>query len=93
MGADMHTASLFPGAVGLAEALAPGAPPAVAIHAPGADEPRITLSAPVLAAAERHLLITGSDKRAALEKALSLNDPTKAPVLAVLNGAKVHYAE
>ena len=66
MGADMHTASLFPGAVGLAEALA---------------------------AAERHLLITGSDKRAALEKALSLNDPTKAPVLAVLNGAKVHYAE
>ncbi|WP_285675153.1 6-phosphogluconolactonase, partial [Paralimibaculum aggregatum] len=33
MGADMHTASLFPGALGLAEALAPAAPAAVAITA------------------------------------------------------------
>lgn len=93
MGADMHTASLFPGAVGLAEALAPDAPPAVAIRAPGADEARITLSAPVLSAAERHLLITGREKRDALEAALKLSDPKDAPVLAVLDGATVHYAE
>jgi 6-phosphogluconolactonase len=93
MGADMHTASLFPGAAGLEEALSPGAPPVVAIRAPGAEEPRITLSAPVLAAAERHLLITGAEKRAALNKALSLNDPKKAPVCAVLAGATVHYAD
>jgi len=97
MGADMHTASLFPGAVGLEEALSPDAPPVVAIRAPkgqgGAEEPRITLSAPVLAAAERHLLITGQEKRAALNKALSLKDPKKAPVCAVLAGATVHYAD
>jgi 6-phosphogluconolactonase len=93
MGADMHTASLFPGAAGLEEALSPDAPPVVAVRAPGAEEPRITLSAPVLAAAERHLLIAGKDKRAALNKALSLNDPKKAPVCAVLAGATVHYAD
>lgn len=93
MGTDMHTASLFPGAVGLAKALSADAPPVVAIRAPGAEEPRITLSAPALAAAETHLLITGAEKRAALEKALSLKDPKKAPVCAVLDGATVHYAE
>ena len=93
MGADMHTASLFPGADGLAEALAPDAPPAVAIAAPGADEPRVTLSAPALAAAERHILIVGAGKRAALERARAIADPRRAPVCAVLAGATVHYAD
>jgi 6-phosphogluconolactonase len=45
MGADMHTASLFPGADRLEEALAPGAPAVMALRAPGAPEPRITLTA------------------------------------------------
>ncbi len=94
MGADMHTASLFPGAGGLDEALAADAPAAVAIEAPGAAEPRITLSARVLAAAgERHIMIAGSDKRAALERALGTGDPRLAPILVALDGARVHYAE
>ena len=94
MGADMHTASLFPGAVGLDRALSPDAPAALAITAPGAEEARVTLSARVLAAAgERHLLIAGADKRAALDRALEIGDPRRAPVLAVLPGATVHYAD
>ena len=93
MGDDMHTASMFPGALGLEEALAPDAPPAVAIRAPGAEEPRITLSARVLRAAERHVLIQGHDKMRALERAVALADPTRAPICAVLEGATVHYAD
>ena len=94
MGADMHTASLFPGAGGLAEAMDPHAPTLVAIRAPGAPEPRITLSAPALASAlAKHIVITGAEKRAALEKASHMHDPMAAPILSVLGGATVHWAE
>ena len=93
MGADMHTASLFPGADRLAQALAPDAPPLVAMRAEAAGEPRVTLSAPVLAGAMHiHILITGAEKRAALERALTL-PPEVAPVRAVLDHATVHWAE
>jgi 6-phosphogluconolactonase len=93
MGDDMHVASLFPGGDRLAEALAPDAPPLVVMRAPGAAEPRVTLSAPVLAGAMAiHLLILGADKRAALERAQGL-DPAAAPVRAVLSEATVHWAE
>lgn len=93
MGGDMHTASLFPGALGLEAALAPDAPAALVITAPGADEPRITLSARVLNAAERHILITGPDKRAALDRAVERDDPMTAPVCVVLDNATIHYAD
>lgn len=93
MGDDMHTASLFPGSIGLDRALADDAPPVVAITAPGQPEKRVTLSAPVLRAAERHLMIAGADKRAALDRAMGADDPRTAPVLAVLEGATVHYAD
>jgi len=93
MGADMHTASLFPGADQLARGLAADAPPLLAMRAPGAEEPRITLTAPVLAAARHiHILITGAEKRAALEAARGL-PPLQAPVRAVLDNATVHWAE
>lgn len=93
MGADMHTASLFPGADRLAEALDPQAPPLMAMRAPGAGEPRITLTAPVLQGAfSTHLLICGAEKRAALERARQL-PPEEAPVRAVLSNATVHWAE
>ena len=93
MGEDMHTASLFPGGDRLALALAPDAPVLVAMRAPGAPEPRVTLSAPVLAGAlQVHLLILGAAKRAALEAARSL-PPDLAPVRAVLDSAIVHWAE
>ncbi|MFK7945351.1 MAG: 6-phosphogluconolactonase [Paracoccaceae bacterium] len=93
MGADMHTASLFPGAGTLARALAPDAPAALAIHPPGDLEPRITLTAPTLNKAERHFLIAGAEKRAALDDARTIGDPMKAPLLAVLEGSTVHYAD
>ena len=68
MGADMHTASLFPGAPELAAALAADAPALVEIHPPGQPEARLTLTAPVLRGASViHILITGADKLAALE--------------------------
>jgi len=92
MGADMHTASLFPGADQLELALT-GDAPLVAMRAPGAPEPRITLSAAVLnAAIARHIVIVGAEKRAALERATGL-DPRDAPVAAVLKDTIVHWAE
>ncbi len=93
MGADMHTASLFPGADRLAEALAPEAPLLLPMRAEAAGEPRITLTAPVLAGAMNiHILITGAEKRAALDRAMTL-PPSEAPVRAVLDNATVHWAE
>ena len=93
MGADMHTASLFPGADLLAQALAPDAPVLMALRADAAGEPRITLTARVLRdAAQTHILITGQEKRAALALAQTL--PVElAPVRAVLDHATVHWAE
>lgn len=93
MGADMHTASLFPGADLLSQALAPDAPILLPMRAAGAGEPRITLTAPVLQAAQHiHLLITGAEKRAALTLAQTLT-PSEAPVRAILDHATVHWAE
>ena len=92
MGADMHTASLFPGADRLAEALAPDAPVLLPMRAAGAGEPRVTLSARVLRDAMAiHVLITGAEKRAALERAMDLT-PQEAPIRAVLDDATVHWA-
>jgi 6-phosphogluconolactonase len=92
MGADMHTASIFPGADQLDLALN-GTDRLVAMRAPGAPEPRITLSAAVLKQAmSRHIVIIGAEKRAALERAATLT-PEEAPVAAVLPGSIVHWAE
>jgi 6-phosphogluconolactonase len=93
MGEDMHTASLFPGADNLELALQRQAPVLVAMHAPDAPEPRVTLSARVLNdAMSKHLMLTGSAKRAALDRAQSLPD-LKAPVRAVLEDMNVHYCK
>ncbi len=92
MGADMHTASIFPGADRLTEALTSD-DLLVAMRAPGAPEPRITLSAKVLnGAMKRHIVIKGADKLEALEKAKNLS-PEEAPVAAILAGSTVHWAE
>lgn len=93
MGVDLHTASIFPGADLLTQALAPDAPVLLAMRAPGAAEPRITLSARVLDdAMKKHVLIFGPEKREALESARgkSVQD---APINAILKGAVVHWAE
>ncbi|MEI2686944.1 MAG: 6-phosphogluconolactonase [Cypionkella sp.] len=93
MGEDMHTASLFAGGDRLAAALAPDAPILMPMRAEAAGEPRMTLTAQVLAGATHiHLLITGAAKRAALERAMGL-DVLEAPVKAILGEATVHWAE
>lgn len=92
MGADMHTASLFPGAPELEAALRADAPAVCAVSPDSQPEPRITLSAPILnGAMDKHLVIFGDDKRRALETALTL--PTSdAPIAAVISGGTVHWA-
>jgi 6-phosphogluconolactonase len=93
MGADMHTASLFPGADNLAAALDDNAPPLMAMRADAAGEPRVTLTAPVLKGAMSiHVLITGREKREAIERAAHL-DAMEAPIRTVLGQATVHWAE
>ncbi len=93
MGVDMHTASLFPGADRLEEALSADAPLLLPMRAEAAGEPRVTLTARVLREAFNiHILITGPEKREALDRAMSLT-PMEAPVRAVLDNATVHWAE
>lgn len=93
MGADMHTASLFPGAEGLNAALKPDAPVLVALRPDDMPELRISLTARVLdGALSKHLVIYGAEKLAALTEALSLS-PQEAPISAVLRETTVHWAE
>lgn len=92
MGADMHTASLFPGSDDTAAALLADAPLVMAVQSVP-DEPRITLTAPALSKSiNTHLMITGADKRAAFERAKSL-DAKDAPIRAFLGDITVHWAE
>jgi 6-phosphogluconolactonase len=93
MGSDMHTASLFPGADGLAAALATDAPAVLPVTDPGTGQARVTLTAPVLAGAmSKHVLITGPEKRAALDRAAGLS-LEEAPIRAVWSDLTVHWAE
>lgn len=92
MGADMHTASLFPRGDNLRLALDPQAPVLVPMRAEGLPEQRITLSARVLwDAMKLHIVIMGDDKREAVERAHNLT-PEEAPVRSVLDRAAIHWA-
>ncbi len=92
MGADMHTASLFPRAPGLEAALAHDAPLVLPMRIDGEPEPRITLAAHVLKSAMHlHVVITGAAKRDALERARG-QDALIAPITALLDDATVHWA-
>ncbi|TNJ41567.1 6-phosphogluconolactonase [Phaeobacter sp. B1627] len=92
MGADMHTASLFPGAANLSAALSPDAPEVAVVRPDSQPEARITLTARVLdAAMAKHLVIFGEEKKEALDRALKL-PPEDAPIQAVLSGCQVHWA-
>ncbi len=93
MGADMHTASLFPDSAELAAALAPDADALVPVRPDSQPEARVTLAAHVLnGAIRKHVVFKGADKRAALDQAMGLT-PSEAPIRAVLDGAFVHYSE
>ncbi len=94
MGEDGHTASFFPGGDLLEQALDPDGTSAVLpMRAPGAGEPRITLTLPVLLAARRlYLHIEGAGKREVLEQALAaVNGTGLLPIARVLasRGGKV----
>lgn len=86
MGDDGHTASFFPGGNRLSEATDPQAPDLVLpMRAPGAGEPRITLTLPpILAADTLALHIEGAGKRTVLDAALAGTDAAEMPVRSVL---------
>ena len=89
MGDDGHTASWFPGADGLAEAMDPAARTLVAPTAPsGGLEPRLTLTGRVILRARNIALqIEGPDKRATLERALADGPIAEMPIRAILRQA------
>ena len=89
MGDDGHTASWFPGATGLAEAMDPAARALVApIRAANAPEPRLTLTGRVLLRARAIALhVEGADKLATLDRALEPGPVEEMPIRAVLRGA------
>jgi 6-phosphogluconolactonase len=93
MGADMHTASLFPGAPELSLAQDARADAVMPMVPVGSDlEPRVTLSAQALETARQtHVLIIGEDKKTALAQAQSLS-PIDAPIAQFLPNATVHWS-
>lgn len=94
MGADGHTASLFPGAEGLQHALE-AKTPCAAIHATvsasaGEHTARMTLTPHALLQCEHlFLLITGRDKRVVYERARVTKDHAALPVSIFLQQAAV----
>lgn len=92
MGADMHTASIFPNSPDLKMALETPYP-LVAVQPPDGLEARLSLSMKALKGAmSRHIVIIGTEKREALERAKTLS-PQEAPVSAILAGSTIHWAE
>ncbi len=89
MGNDGHTASFFPCGDTLDKVLDPkGTEKLMAISAPGAAEPRLTFTLPMLLNASHILLhIEGPDKRTTLDKALGEGPIEDMPIRAVLRSA------
>jgi len=89
MGTDGHTASFFPGGTTLAAVTDPACTTGVmAMEAPGAGEPRLTLTLPRLVEAGLVVLhIEGEAKKAVLACALEDGPETDMPVRAVLRHA------
>ncbi|HEY0920964.1 6-phosphogluconolactonase [Devosia sp.] len=84
MGNDGHTASFFPGGDTLEGALSE-AGPVLALRAPGAGEPRVTLTlARLLATGALYLHIEGEEKEKVLAAALGEGPVRDMPVRAVL---------
>ena len=95
MGDDGHTASFFPGGDHLVEALdLDGRARVLPMRAPGAGEPRITLSLPTLLETRAlYLLVAGEKKRDLLADArLGLDAAQHYPVRAVLTQQRVPVA-
>jgi 6-phosphogluconolactonase len=95
MGEDGHTASLFPGAKGLAEALDPDAEPQCVVMTPvplpvEAPYPRLSLTLPaILSARQILLLLVGEAKKKVFEKACEDGPATSMPIRAILRQSRV----
>jgi 6-phosphogluconolactonase len=89
MGGDGHTASFFPDGDDLAEAIDPDcAASVVAMNAPGAGEPRLTITLPRLVEARFLALhIEGEEKRRVLDTALAGGPKEEMPIRAVTASA------
>lgn len=90
MGTDGHTASFFPGGTTLAEVTDPGCEKSVkTIEAPGAGEPRLTLTLPRIVEAGLIVLhIEGEAKKEVLAKVLEPGPEADMPVRSVLKHAE-----
>ena len=89
MGGDGHTASFFPGGDTLDAALSEDGP-VIAIRAPGAGEPRVTLTLPrLLDTGALYLHIEGEEKSAVLDAALADGAVEDMPIRAVLRQDRV----
>jgi len=84
MGKDGHTASLFPGAPALAERTRR----VLAVQCPAPDRPRLTITPPVIDAAETVIvLVAGHDKAATVARALEgPYVPDELPIQLALRG-------
>ena len=89
MGLDGHTASFFPGGDTLKDAASPDCSRHVMpMNAPGAGEPRLTLTLPLLLKAEMLALhIEGRDKLSVLEEAEQDGPVGSMPIRSVLRNA------
>lgn len=89
VGADGHTAALFPGAPPEAKPLPGGKPLTGALRGPGGIS-RVTLTLPVLNAARRvFFLVTGEEKAAALARAVAADPGLPAGRVAPAQGELV----
>jgi 6-phosphogluconolactonase len=89
MGNDGHTASFFPGGDNLRAALT-GEGPVVSMTAPGAGEPRVTLTLNrLLGARALYLQIEGEEKAATLRQAEGEGPVEAMPVRAILRQTAV----
>ncbi|BDA83531.1 6-phosphogluconolactonase [Aureimonas sp. SA4125] len=90
MGTDGHTASFFPGGDTLATAIDPTNPKSIAImRAPGAGEPRVTLTLSRLIDARLLVLhVEGAEKLGVLEAAQSPGSELDLPIRAVLRAPR-----
>ncbi|MEP1209087.1 MAG: 6-phosphogluconolactonase [Rhizobiaceae bacterium] len=92
MGGDGHTASFFPGGDNLAAATDPKADKIfMAMTAPGAEEPRITMTLPALVTARNVFLhIEGDQKLAVYEEALKDGPADELPIRHILRHPDVN---
>ena len=85
MGSDGHTASLFPDAPEIAEALSPGADAAMVLSPSSQPELRLSLTPKALSHTNFLALhIEGAEKRAVLDAALGEGSAEEMPVRAIL---------